>query len=89
MVESPLGRRGSLAATTFITAFFCIVFVLVRSAFLVRVSSVGISLSATVGGSPRHVSIPCSYGADADYVCCTVWVCPSSFLIRAHDTNAF
>jgi MFS family permease len=47
MVESPLGRRGSLATTTFITAFFCIVFVLVRSAFLVRVSSVGISLSAT------------------------------------------
>ncbi|KAG1723017.1 major facilitator superfamily domain-containing protein [Suillus paluster] len=47
MVESPLGRRGSLAATTFVTAFFCIVFVLVRSAFLVRASSVGISLSAT------------------------------------------
>lgn len=47
MVESPLGRRGSLAATTFVTAFFCIVFALVRSALLVRVSSVGISLSAT------------------------------------------
>lgn len=47
MVESPLGRRGSLAATTFVTAFFCIVFVLVRSALFVRVSSVGISLSAT------------------------------------------
>ncbi|KAJ8593082.1 MFS general substrate transporter [Rhizopogon salebrosus TDB-379] len=47
MVESPLGRRGSLAATTFITAFFCIVFVLVKSALLVRASSVGISLSAT------------------------------------------
>lgn len=52
MVESPLGRRGSLAATTFVTAFFCVVFALVRSALLVRVSSVGISLSATVGGSP-------------------------------------
>ncbi|KAG2138594.1 MFS general substrate transporter [Suillus bovinus] len=47
MVESPLGRRGSLAVTTFVTAFFCVVFVLVRSALLVRVSSVGISLSAT------------------------------------------
>lgn len=47
MVESPLGRRGSLAATTFVTAFFCIIFALVRSALLVRVSSVGISLSAT------------------------------------------
>jgi hypothetical protein len=51
MVESPLGRRGSLAATTFVTAFFCIVFVLVKSALLVRASSVGISLSATVGSS--------------------------------------
>ncbi|KAG2337733.1 MFS general substrate transporter [Suillus weaverae] len=47
MVESPLGQRNSLAATTFITVFFCIVFTLIRSALLVRVSSVGISLNAT------------------------------------------
>jgi hypothetical protein len=52
MVESSLGRRGSLAVTTFVTAFFCVVFVLVKSALLVRASSVGISLSATVRYSP-------------------------------------
>ena len=48
MVESPLGRRRSLAGTTLLTAFFCMAFVLVDHPFWVRVSSVGISLSATV-----------------------------------------
>ncbi|KAN0074636.1 Major facilitator superfamily domain containing protein [Tylopilus felleus] len=47
MVESSLGRRRSLAATTLLTAFFCMVFVLFESPLLVRVSSVGISLTAT------------------------------------------
>ncbi|KIJ64572.1 hypothetical protein HYDPIDRAFT_90001 [Hydnomerulius pinastri MD-312] len=47
MVESSLGRRGSLAGTTFLTAFFCVIFVHVTSPVMVRVSSVGISLSAT------------------------------------------
>ncbi|KAH7915443.1 major facilitator superfamily domain-containing protein [Hygrophoropsis aurantiaca] len=47
MVESRLGRRGSLAATTFVTAFFCVVFVLVQTPLAVRTSSVGISLSST------------------------------------------
>ncbi|KIJ17575.1 hypothetical protein PAXINDRAFT_175426 [Paxillus involutus ATCC 200175] len=47
MVESSLGRRGSLAGTTLLTAFFCMVFVHVKSPFMVRASSVGISLSAT------------------------------------------
>lgn len=48
MVESSLGRRWSLAASTFVTAFFCVVFVLVQSSWAVRASTVGISLSATV-----------------------------------------
>ncbi|KAG8214375.1 MFS general substrate transporter [Butyriboletus roseoflavus] len=48
MVESALGRRRSLAGMTLLTAFFCTAFVLVESPFLVRVTSVGISLSATV-----------------------------------------
>ncbi|KAH7885489.1 major facilitator superfamily domain-containing protein [Phlebopus sp. FC_14] len=47
MVETPLGRRGSLAGTTFMTAFFSMVFVLVKSPLMLRISSVGISLSAT------------------------------------------
>jgi hypothetical protein len=48
MVEGPLGRRRSLAGSTLLTAFFCMVFVLVDNPLWVRISSVGISLSATV-----------------------------------------
>jgi len=47
LVGSKLGRRWSLAGSTFITAFFCVVFVLVRSRWAVSLSTVGISLSAT------------------------------------------
>ncbi|KAG5716957.1 hypothetical protein E4T56_gene15898, partial [Termitomyces sp. T112] len=47
LIESPLGRRWSLAGSTFITAFFCVVFVGVESSWAVRASTVGISLSAT------------------------------------------
>ncbi|KAA1469701.1 MFS general substrate transporter [Dentipellis sp. KUC8613] len=47
LIESPLGRRMSLAGSTFVTAFFCVVFVVVESKFAVTASTVGISLSAT------------------------------------------
>ncbi|KAF8073974.1 MFS general substrate transporter [Lyophyllum atratum] len=47
LIESPVGRRWSLAGSTFITAFFCVVFVMVESTWAVRASTVGISLSAT------------------------------------------
>jgi len=47
MVETRLGRRGSLLSTTLITAFFCVVFAQVTSPLAVRVSSAAISLSAT------------------------------------------
>jgi len=47
LIESRLGRRWSLAGSTFITAFFCVVFVLVKSTWAVRISTAGISLSAT------------------------------------------
>ncbi|KAF8907387.1 major facilitator superfamily domain-containing protein [Mucidula mucida] len=47
LVESPLGRRWSLAGSTFVTAFFCIVFAMVQESWAVRASTVGISLSAT------------------------------------------
>jgi hypothetical protein len=53
LIESPLGRRLSLAGSTFVTAFFCIVFVLVESSWAVRASTVGINLSATVSCSFR------------------------------------
>ena len=51
LIEGPLGRRLSLAGSTFVTAFFCVVFVLVERSWAVRASTVGISLSATVGSS--------------------------------------
>ncbi|KAF7987083.1 hypothetical protein HWV62_249 [Athelia sp. TMB] len=47
LVNTRLGRRGSLAWSTFVTAFFCVVFVLVTGPLAVRASTVGISLSAT------------------------------------------
>ncbi|TDL17241.1 MFS general substrate transporter [Rickenella mellea] len=47
LVESSLGRRLSLAGSTFVTAAFCLVFVFSESSFAVRVSTIGISLSAT------------------------------------------
>jgi hypothetical protein len=57
MIESPVGRRGSLASSTFVTAFFCVVFVLVESPFAVRASTVAISLSATVGFKLNFLSL--------------------------------
>ncbi|KAH9841485.1 MFS general substrate transporter [Rhodofomes roseus] len=47
LIEGPLGRRLSLAGSTFVTAFFCIIFVIVEQSWAVRASTVGISLSAT------------------------------------------
>lgn len=48
MVESSLGRRWSLAGSTFVTAAFCIGFVFAETSFAVRTSTIGISLSSTV-----------------------------------------
>jgi len=47
MIESQLGRRWSLAGSTFVTALFCVLFVLVKSSWAVTATTVGISLSAT------------------------------------------
>ncbi|TBU48542.1 MFS general substrate transporter [Dichomitus squalens] len=47
LIESPLGRRWSLAGSTFMTAVFCWLFAVVEHPWLVRASTVGISLSAT------------------------------------------
>ena len=48
LIDSPLGRRWALAGSTFVTAFFCCVFVVVEQPWAVRASTMGISLSATV-----------------------------------------
>lgn len=47
LVDSSFGRRWSLAGSTFLTAFFCAVFVKVDGPLLLRVSTVGTSLAST------------------------------------------
>ncbi|KAI0070035.1 MFS general substrate transporter [Panus rudis PR-1116 ss-1] len=47
MVDSRIGKRWSLAGSTFVTAFFCVCFLISNSLWTVRASTVGISLSAT------------------------------------------
>lgn len=47
LVESSLGRKGSLAGMTILTAFCCFLFVHVNGPLLIRVSSLGISLCST------------------------------------------
>jgi hypothetical protein len=47
LVDSPFGRRWSLAGSTFLTAFFCAVFVKVDSPLLLKASTVGTSLAST------------------------------------------
>lgn len=48
MIESPLGRRKSLALSTFVTALFCFAFVQVESKTGVMWSTIGVSLASTV-----------------------------------------
>lgn len=47
LVGSSFGRRWSLAGSTFLTAFFCAVFVRVDGHLLLKLSTVGISLAST------------------------------------------
>lgn len=48
MIESPLGRRKSLALSTFITAMCCVAFIQVESKAGVVWSTVGVSLASTI-----------------------------------------
>lgn len=52
LVDSPLGRRWSLAGSTFATAIFCVFFVIAQNSLALRISTIGISLSATVRTRP-------------------------------------
>jgi len=47
LIETPLGRRKTLAASTLVTASFCILFAVVRSNLWIMIAEVGVSLSAT------------------------------------------
>lgn len=48
MIESPLGRRKSLALSTFVTAVCCFAFVQVGSKTGVVWSTIGVSLCSTI-----------------------------------------
>ncbi|KAL1745814.1 major facilitator superfamily domain-containing protein [Schizophyllum fasciatum] len=48
MVRSSLGRRWSLAGSTFATGAFCLLFVMVESSWAVRATTVGLSLNSTI-----------------------------------------
>jgi len=47
LVESSFGRRWSLAGSTFLTAFFCAVFVKVDGPLMLKASTIGTSLAST------------------------------------------
>jgi hypothetical protein len=59
MVDVPfLGRKRSLAVSTFATAIGCAAFAVSRSAFTIRVTSMFISLAATTMWAVLYVSYP-------------------------------
>ncbi|KAG7088038.1 hypothetical protein E1B28_012072 [Marasmius oreades] len=72
MTESPLGRRWSLAGTTFLTAFFCVVFIEVQTSWAVRASSVGISLSATAMYAVLYGWTPDIFGTEVRGTACGI-----------------
>ncbi|KAF9262990.1 MFS general substrate transporter [Marasmius fiardii PR-910] len=72
MTESSLGRRWSLAGTTFLTAFFCVVFIEVQASWAVRASSVGISLSATAMYSVLYGWTPDIFGTEVRGTACGI-----------------
>lgn len=75
LIEGPLGRRLSLAGSTFVTALFCVIFVLVEQSWAVRASTVGISLSATVRSPWPAARTTCLLRhVVAGHVGCSVWM---------------
>ncbi|KIK69824.1 hypothetical protein GYMLUDRAFT_151542 [Collybiopsis luxurians FD-317 M1] len=72
MVESPLGRRWSLAGSTFVTAFFCVVFIMADSTWAIRASSVGVSLSATTMWAILYGWTPEIFGTEIRGTACGI-----------------
>ncbi|KAF5340081.1 hypothetical protein D9758_013141 [Tetrapyrgos nigripes] len=72
MVNSSLGRRWSLASSTFVTAFFCVVFVWVESTWAVRITTVGISLSATAMWAVLYGWTPEIFGTEVRGTACGI-----------------
>ncbi|EIN12783.1 MFS general substrate transporter, partial [Punctularia strigosozonata HHB-11173 SS5] len=72
MVESRLGRRWSLAGSTFITGFFCAVFIMVQSAWAVRVTTMAISLSVTTMWAVLYGWTPEIFGTEVRGTACGI-----------------
>jgi hypothetical protein len=77
LIERPgLGRRLSLAGSTFLTAILCVGFVLVRDPIAVTVTTVGISLSSSVRGisSLSACGVNIKRVSMTGHVGCALWV---------------
>ncbi|KAJ4482425.1 MFS general substrate transporter, partial [Lentinula aciculospora] len=72
MVESSLGRRLSLAGSTFVTAFFCVMFIMADATWAVRASTVGISLSATTMWAVLYGWTPEIFGTEIRGTACGI-----------------
>jgi len=72
LVESSLGRRWSLAASTFITAFFCVIFVRVGGPLALKASTVGISLSASTMWAILYGWTPEIFGTNVRGTACGI-----------------
>ncbi|KAI0789718.1 major facilitator superfamily domain-containing protein [Abortiporus biennis] len=87
MVETPLGRRGSLASSTFVTAFFCLVFVFAQHSWAVRASTVGISLSATTMWAVLYGWTPEIFGTKVRGTACGIASALSRMCVRQTEKN--
>ncbi|KAJ3771287.1 MFS general substrate transporter [Lentinula raphanica] len=72
LVDSVLGRRWSLAGSTFITAFFCVMFIMADATWAIRASTIGISLSATTMWAVLYGWTPEIFGTEIRGTACGI-----------------
>jgi hypothetical protein len=73
MVEHPaLGRRLSLAGSTFLTALFCVAFAASESSWAIRASTVALSLAATTMWAILYGWTPEIFGTEVRGTACGV-----------------
>ncbi|KAL4081150.1 major facilitator superfamily domain-containing protein [Scleroderma citrinum] len=70
MVESSLGRRGSLAGMTALTAICCLMFVQARGSLMIRMSSLGINLCAMTMLAIKYGWTPELFGTEVRGTAC-------------------
>lgn len=72
MVNSSLGRRWSLAGSTFVTALFCAVFIMADSTWAVRASAAGINLTSTTMWAVLYGWTPEIFGTEVRGTACGI-----------------